>query len=126
MQYIIIEKNLIELTHSDETKEMAHDSQIVRAKESLKLSHVRPSYRQASGTSPPIKALSWDTNYISLLTMHMNLRPGLSALLYSRNKVYRGYLVFAFSVIKMFVCLSVCLSVCKHFFRERFLSNYLG
>ena len=31
-------------------------------------------------------------------------------LLYPRYKVYRGYIVFAFSVI-MFVCLSVCLSV---------------
>ena len=36
---------------------MAHDSQIVRAKEKLKLSHVGPSYRQASGTNHPIKAL---------------------------------------------------------------------
>ena len=26
-------------------------------------------------------------------------------------EIYRGYIVFAFSVI-MFVCLSVCLSVC--------------
>ena len=30
--------------------------------------------------------------------------------LYPRYEVYRGYIVFAFSVI-MFVCLSVCLSV---------------
>ena len=30
-------------------------------------------------------------------------------------EVYRGYIVFAFSVI-MFVCLFVCLSVCKLFF----------
>ena len=41
-----------------------------------------------------------------------------------RYEVYRGYIVFAFSVI-MFVCLSVCLSV-NFFFRQRFLSNYLG
>ena len=40
-----------------------------------------------------------------------------------RYEVYRGYIVFAFSVI-MFVCLSVCLFVCKLFFRQRFLSNY--
>ena len=46
-------------------------------------------------------------------------------LLYPRYEVYRGYIVFAFSVI-MFVCLSVCLFVCKLFFRQRFLSNYLG
>ena len=32
-------------------------------------------------------------------------------LLYPWYEVYRGYIVFAFSVI-MFVCLSVCLSVC--------------
>ena len=32
-------------------------------------------------------------------------------LLYPRNEVYRGYIVFAFSVI-IFVCLSVCLFVC--------------
>ena len=46
----------IELTHYDEAKKMAHDSQIVRAKENLKLSNGGPSYRQASGTNPPIKA----------------------------------------------------------------------
>ena len=34
-----------ELTHFDETKNRAHDSQIVRAKENLKLSHVGSSYR---------------------------------------------------------------------------------
>ena len=44
--------------------------------------------------------------------------------LYPRYEVYRGYIVFAFSVI-MFVCLFVCLFVCKLFFRQRFLSNYL-
>ena len=38
-------KNLIKLTHYDETKKMAHDSQIARAKENLKLSHGGPSYR---------------------------------------------------------------------------------
>ena len=36
---------------------MAHDSQIVRAKENLKLNHGGPSYRQALGTNPPIKVL---------------------------------------------------------------------
>ena len=35
--------------------------------------------------------------------------------LYPRYEVYRGYIVFAFSVI-MFVCLCVCLFVCKLFF----------
>ena len=45
---------------------------------------------------------------------------GKVSLLYPRYEVYRGYIVFAFSVI-MFVCLSV-----NFFFRQRFLSNYLG
>ena len=39
--------------------------------------------------------------------------------LYPRYEVYRGYIVFAFSVI-MFVCLSVCLFVCKLFFVKNF------
>ena len=34
-----------------------HDSQIVRAKENLKLSHGGPSYSQSPGTNPLIKAL---------------------------------------------------------------------
>ena len=38
-------KILIKLTHYDETKKRAHDSQIVRAKENLKLSHDGSSYR---------------------------------------------------------------------------------
>ena len=35
--------------HYDETDKMAHDSQIVRAKENLKLSHGGPSYSQPTG-----------------------------------------------------------------------------
>ena len=38
MQCIIMENTLIKLTPHDETKKRAHDSQIVRAKENLKLS----------------------------------------------------------------------------------------
>ena len=56
MQCIIMENTLIKLTLHDETKKRAHDSQIVRAKENLKLSHGGSSY-QPSGTNPPIKAL---------------------------------------------------------------------
>ena len=41
----------------DETKKRAHDSQIVRAEENLKLSHGGFSRRQASGSKQPIKAL---------------------------------------------------------------------
>ena len=57
MQCIIMENILIALTLHDETKKRAHDSQIVRAKENLKLSHGESSYRYASGTNPSIKAL---------------------------------------------------------------------
>ena len=39
MQCIIMENTLIKLTLHDETKKRAYDSQIVRAKENLKLSH---------------------------------------------------------------------------------------
>ena len=48
---------VIKLTHYDETEKMAHDSQIVRAKKKLRLNNSWPSFRQASGTNPPIKAL---------------------------------------------------------------------
>ena len=41
-----IPNNKIKLSHyHDETEKRAHDSQIVRAKEDLKLSHGWPSYR---------------------------------------------------------------------------------
>ena len=40
--------------HYNETKKRAYDSQIVRAKENLKLSHGEPSQRQISGTNQRI------------------------------------------------------------------------
>ena len=43
--------SIIKLTHCDETEKLAHDYQIVRAKENLKLRHGGPSYIQASGTN---------------------------------------------------------------------------
>ena len=49
-------------------------------------------------------------------------------LLYPRYEVYRGYIVFAFSVImvvSLFVCLSVCLSVCKLFSVKDFSATRL-
>ena len=51
-----------------------------------------------------------------------------TVLLYPRYEVYRGYIVFAFSVT-MFVCLSVCLSV--NFFSVKYFSytprtKYIG
>ena len=44
--------------------------------------------------------------------------------LYPRYEVYRGYIVFAFSVI-MFVCLFVCLSV-NFFFSSKISQQQLG
>ena len=52
-----LKRQAIKLTHYDNTEKRAHDSEIVRAKENLKLSHGGHSYGQASGTSPPINAL---------------------------------------------------------------------
>ena len=46
-----------EITHYGETKKSAIDSQLVRAKENLKLRHGGPRQRQASGTNRQIKAL---------------------------------------------------------------------
>ena len=48
--------NLIKLSHYDETKKRAHNSQKVRAKENSSLIHDGPSQRQALGTNQPIKA----------------------------------------------------------------------
>ena len=43
---------------------MAHDSQIVRAKENLKLRNGGPIYSQASGTNPAIKALRQSRHWV--------------------------------------------------------------
>ena len=56
-------------------------------------------------------------NHVYTDCLNINVLSDISALsniyalLYPRYKAYRGYIVFAFSVI-MFVCLFVCLSVC--------------
>ena len=58
MQCIITEKQSNQVnTNYDDTKKRAHDSQIVRAKENLKLSYGGPSQRQTSGSNKRIKAL---------------------------------------------------------------------
>ena len=44
-------RETIKLTHYDDTKKGAHESQIVIAKENLKLNYGGPSQRQASGTN---------------------------------------------------------------------------
>ena len=56
MQCIIMENTLIKLTLHDETKKRAHDSQIVRAKENLKLSHGGLHYVRAV-----IESEAWPT-----------------------------------------------------------------
>ena len=48
---------LIKLPHYDETKKMARDSQIVRAKENRNLSHDGLSQRQTSDNNQLVKAL---------------------------------------------------------------------
>ena len=58
MQCIVTEKkSRIKLTHYHETKKRAHDQQIVRANETLKLTYGGPSQGQASGTNQWTKAL---------------------------------------------------------------------
>ena len=59
----------------------------------------------------------------SVLTFCVHLQEG--KVLYPRYKVYRGYIVFAFSVV-MFVCLFVCLSVCKLFYPSKISQQLLG
>ena len=49
--------HLIKCINFDETKKKVHDSHIASAKETLKLSHSRPSQIQASDTNQQIKAL---------------------------------------------------------------------
>ena len=60
-------KKKLKLPHYDDTKKRAHDSQIVRAKEKLKLSYGGPSQRQASCTNQRIKALRRFAGKISIL-----------------------------------------------------------
>ena len=60
--------NLIKSTHYDETKKRTHDTQIVRAKENLTLSHGGPSQRQASGANRLIKSLCQGRQWVWGLT----------------------------------------------------------
>ena len=73
-------ETLIKLTHHDETKIRAHDSQIVRAKENLKLSHGVSSYRQAPGTNPLIKALRQSCHRVRGLTHHRAIKEETTAI----------------------------------------------
>ena len=60
----LLRNNEIKLTQYDDTKKRAHDTQIVRAKENLKLSYGGPSQRKASGINHRIKALHYQKLYI--------------------------------------------------------------
>ena len=60
---------------------------------------------------------------ITLVMSHYT--PGIGSIFIPPvYEVYRGYIVFAFSVI-MFVCLSVCLFVCKLFFLSKISQQLL-
>ena len=65
---------------------MAHDSQIVSAKENLKLNHGGPSYSKASGTNPPIKTLRQCRHWVWGLTHHRATKEEIIAI--NRNWVY--------------------------------------
>ena len=52
----------------------AHDSQIVRANENLKLSHFWSSYRKASGTNPSIKALRQSRHRVRGMTLRRAIK----------------------------------------------------
>ena len=71
---------MIKLTLYDETVKRAHDSQIVKAKENLKWSHGGPSYSQASGTNPLIKALSQRCHWVWGLTHRRAIKEETTAI----------------------------------------------
>ena len=60
--------DLIKLTQYDDTKKRAYDSQIVQAKENLKLSHGGLMQRLVSGTNQPIEALHEGRQWVWGLT----------------------------------------------------------
>ena len=53
--------------------------------------------------------IRYDPTPVDLISNFFVLCTNMKVYLYPRYEVYRGYIVFAFSVI-MFVCLSVCFS----------------
>ena len=65
MHCIIMEKTLIKLTHHNETKKRAHDSQIVRAEEKIKLSHGGSSYIKASKPYQKKRCFCFNPNQIT-------------------------------------------------------------
>ena len=69
--------------HHDETKQRAHDSQIVRTKENLKLSLGGPSYSQASGTNPTIQTLRQSRHWVEAWPIILQLK---------RNHIFKPWL----------------------------------
>ena len=65
----------------------AHDSQIVEAKENLKLSHGGPSYSQALATKPPIKALRQSCHWVRGLANRRAIKEETIAI--NRDWVYK-------------------------------------
>ena len=59
---------------------MAHDSQIFRAKENLKLSHGGSSYRYASGTNQPIKVSRRSRHRVWGLTVRRAIKKEIIAI----------------------------------------------
>ena len=59
---------------------MAHDSQMVWAKENLKLSHGGSSYRKAAGTNPPLKALRESRHWVWGLTNRCAIKEEIIAI----------------------------------------------
>ena len=66
---------------------MAHDSQIVRANENLRLSHGGPNYSQASGTNPPVKALRQSRHWVWGLTQRRPIKEETIAI--NRDWIYK-------------------------------------
>ena len=57
MQCVITENNLIKLIHYDEAKKTAHNSQVVKAKENLQLSHGGHAKVKHQTPKKPMKTL---------------------------------------------------------------------
>ena len=108
--------------HYDETEKRAHDSQIVRAKENLKLSHVGPSYSQASGTNPPIKNLRQSRHWVWGLTHRRAIKEETIAI--NRNWVYnQGMQIVSWytSYIQLFITFDNLFELIT---KLRFSNNY--
>ena len=80
MQSIIIEKHSNQINTPWWKKKRARHSQIVKLKENLKLSNDGFSFRLASGTNPPIKALRQSRHRAWGLTHRRAIKEGTIAI----------------------------------------------